>query len=47
MSYYLPAKSSRVHKPYDRKRVRRDLHDARQVSLRLSAAVRRVKLAGS
>jgi hypothetical protein len=44
-SYYLDRREQRkaIFKPYDRKAVRRDLHDARQVSIKLSAANRRYR----
>jgi hypothetical protein len=42
--YWIEARAARFsHKPYDRKRVRRDLHDARTVSEKLSAALRRAR----
>ena len=44
VGYYITKKAAPyAFKPYDRKRVRRDLHDARIVSLKLSAAVRRAR----
>ena len=46
MSYYIEPKAAPYSfKPYDRKRVRRDLHDARAVSLKLSAHLRRRRIA--
>jgi hypothetical protein len=49
MTYYLDRREQRkaIFKPYDRKAVRRDLHDARQLSIKLSAANRRYRHARS
>jgi len=44
--YYIEKRAAPyTFKPYDRKRVRRDLHDARTVSVKLSAALRRARRA--
>jgi hypothetical protein len=44
MSYYLEPKAApHSHKPYDRKRARRDIHVAGIASHRLSASVRRAR----